>query len=336
MTRVARAVRPVALAALAAAALGGCSTQSLLGLEQNTAVLSNRAVLQPQQAVEIAGRALAQAERADAVQTTAAARTAYTGLALDVAGPTYTVAQVLDPEKDRSGGALEQYAPPSRVVVTAGRDFPRTLLAVGTPEGGPTAQLSVLSTPDVRTPYRVAARADLLPGAELPATAPNERGAATLAPDVEGLVATPERALRDYAKLLQTGTSGGTDFADDVVVDQVRGESAKQRKGVEKVARYRQTHAASDDDLEVVRTADGGALLVGVIERHDVFTVRKGAGTIKPPAAYAALADGKLQQIRKKADVTTVQMVAMVLPPKGAGDARVVGFSELPTKVTAS
>nr|WP_284290287.1 hypothetical protein [Angustibacter aerolatus] len=140
VTRVARAVRPVALAALAAAALGGCSTQSLLGLEQNTAVLSNRAVLQPQQAVEIAGRALAQAERADAVQTTAAARTAYTGLALDVAGPTYTVAQVLDPEKDRSGGALEQYAPPSRVVVTAGRDFPRTLLAVGTPEGGPTAQ----------------------------------------------------------------------------------------------------------------------------------------------------------------------------------------------------
>ncbi|GMA88676.1 hypothetical protein GCM10025868_39260 [Angustibacter aerolatus] len=128
--------------------------------------------------------------------------------------------------------------------------------------------------------------------------------------------------------LLQTGTSGGTDFADDVVVDQVRGESAKQRKGVEKVARYRQTHAASDDDLEVVRTADGGALLVGVIERHDVFTVRKGAGTIKPPRRTRRSPTASLQQIRKKADVTTVQMVAMVLPPKGAGDARVVGFSE--------
>jgi hypothetical protein len=84
-----------------------------------------------------------------------------------------------------------------------------------------------------------------------------------------------------------------------------------------------------------VRTADGGALVVAAIDRVDRFRVRRGAGTITPPAAYAGLAGGT-RRIARQADVTTVQVLAMVLPPAGRRPARVVGFSEYPVSVQAS
>jgi hypothetical protein len=33
--------------------------------------------------------------------------------------------------------------------------------------------------------------------------------------------------------------------------------------------------------------------------------------------------------------VTTVEVVALVIPPKGGGDVRVIGFTELPESVQA-
>jgi hypothetical protein len=329
---------PVVPAVLAAAALtlSGCSpVDRALGIEANTAVLSNRPVLTAEQASAVAERALGEAERADALRTAKAARAAYTDLALRLAAPTYVVEKVLAPTTNDSEDVLAPSVALSRVVVTSGRAFPRLLIAIGKPEGAGAPQLSVLRTPDVRTPYRVATRADLLPGAVLPETAASSRGAAVLPADVSGLVSTPTKALADYARLLQTGRSAGTSFAPDIVVRSVRENAAGQAKGVRAVATYSQVHRPQAQGVHVVRTTDGGALVVAAIDRFDRFTVRKGAGTIKPPAAYTALSRG-VAKITKRAEVTTVQVVVMVLPPHGGGPARVVGFRELPVSVTAS
>ncbi|WP_460460661.1 hypothetical protein, partial [Angustibacter peucedani] len=297
-------------------------------------LLSNRPAVDAAQATQIAARALGQAQRADALRTDEAAKTAFTGLALKITPARYVVEKVLDPSKDASGGALEPVVEPSRIVVTAGRSFPRTLLAVWTPEGSSTAQVAVLESTDVRTPFKVAVRADLLPGAGLPPTAPAARGASVLPRDVDGLVATPEKAVADLARLLQTGTSGGTPFAANVVVKDVRTKAAQQAKDVAKVATFQQVHAAEPYGLRVVRTADGGAVVVAAIDRTDSFTVKKGAGVITPPPAYRALSGGKLKKITKRASVRTVQTVVLVLPRQGAGPARLVGFSEVPVQVS--
>ena len=209
------------------------------------------------------------------------------------------------------------------------------MLAVARPGGAATAQLSVLQSPDARTPYRVAARVDLLPGATLPPTAPADQGAAVLGPDASSLVTTPRRALVDYATLLRTGRTDGTVFAPDVVVASVRDNARGQARGVAAVATFAQEHRVEPGSFSVVRTADGGALVVAAVDRVDRFLVRKGAGTIKAPPAYSALAKG-VTRIPQRAEVTTVQLVAMVLPPAGRGQARVVGFSEHPARVTAS
>lgn len=335
--RTGRSVRAAAVGLLAALALSACSpAQTLLGLTPNPAVLSNRPAVGAGQAQQAVVRALGQAQRADTLRTPEAARAAFTGLALQTAAPRYIVEKVLDPSAEPPGGALGSPAPPSRVVVTAGRAFPRSLLAVWTPPGASAPQLTVLESSDVRTPYRVAARAALLPGATVPATAPASRGASVLAGDVGGLVATPTTVVADLAALLQTGRSTGTPFAANPVVGQVRSKAAQQAKDVAKVAVFRQTHAARSDGLRVVRTADGGALVVGAIDRTDRFVVRAGAGVINPPPAYRALSGGKLTKITRVATVRTVQTVVLVVPPQGGGPVRLLGFSEVPVAVSGS
>lgn len=328
--------RLVLALAAAAAVLTACSpADTLLGLQPNTAVLSNSPAITAGQASSIATRAITQAQRADALRTKEAATTAYTGLALTVAPARYVVEQVIDPSKNTSGGALAAVPQPSRVVVTAGRSFPRTVLAVWQPEGSSTREAVIMGSPDVRTPFRVAMRVELLPGQVLPPTAPNTRGASVLGPDVGGLVATPRQVVDDLATLLTTGRSGGTAFASSVVVSEVRAKAAAQAKDVAKVAVFSQKHTAREDGLNVIRTADGGALVFAAINRQDLFVVRKGAGVITPPPAYRALGSG-LKSITRSAAVTTVQSVVLVVPPQGKGAVRVIGFSEVPVAVKGS
>jgi hypothetical protein len=118
------------------------------------------------------------------------------------------------------------------------------------------------------------------------------------------------------------------------VVRSVRDNAKQQSAQVSKIAAFRQTHALTDDPIHVVATRDGGALVVGALERVDTFTVKKGKGHLAPPAAYRALAGG-VTKITKSATVTTVEVVALVIPPAGGGDVRVIGFTELPESVKA-
>ncbi|WP_426561670.1 hypothetical protein ACPPVT_15210 [Angustibacter sp. McL0619] len=332
-----RAVTVSVAAVAAAGLLTGCApaAQSVLGLQANTAVLSSRPAITTEQATRVSQRALGQAQRADALRTQDAAQTAFTGLALQTAPPRYVVEKVLDPSKNTSGGALQPTIEPTRIVVTAGRTFPRTVIAVWTPDGASTQQIAVLDSPDVRSPFRVSSRVDLLPGVGLPATAPNTRGASMLPADVAGLAATPTAAVKDFAALLQTGRPQKTKFAANKVVTDVRAKAAAQAKSVKAVAVFTQTHAPQKNGMRVFRTADGGAVVVAAIDRLDRFTVRKGAGVINPPPAYRALGGG-MKKITKVATVRTVQMVVFAVPPQGKGPVQLLGFTEDPVAVTGS
>jgi hypothetical protein len=153
--------------------------------------------------------------------------------------------------------------------------------------------------------------------------------------DVAGLVATPRQVVTDLAALLQTGKGAGTPFEASTVVKEVRAKAAAQARDVKKVAKFTQRHTARRDGTTVIRTADGGALVFAAMDRVDLFTVRKGAGVITPPPAYRALASG-LKKITKSATVTTVETVVLVVPPRGQGSVRVIGFSEVPVAVKGS
>jgi hypothetical protein len=208
------------------------------------------------------------------------------------------------------------------------------ILTVAPGEDETTRELAVLLSGGVLDPYRVESRVRLLPGASVPDMAPSGAPVISSTAPVGGLAAAPAAALADYAALLQTGKSGGTAFADDPVVVSVRDNAKQQATQVAKIASFRQTHAVTKDPVRVIATRDGGALVIGALTRVDTFTVKKGKGHLAPPAAYKALAGG-ITKITKSALVTTVEVVALVIPPKGRGEVRVIGFTELPESVKA-
>lgn len=330
-----RVARAVVLGVMAALMATGCSRADVLGVEANTQVASDRPALTANQAQSIAERVLGEASVADALRTSAAMSTAFTGVALRTAASRYAVeASMESPDERDTGEALQPPPPPTRVIRTMGAAFPRLILTVSPAEDENTRELAVLSSGSVLDPYKVASRVRLLPGVVVPDVAP--AGAAVLsATGRDGrLSVSPVDALRDYATLLQTGKSGGTTFADDPVVISVRDNAKQQASQVSKIASFRQTHALTKDQVHVVATRDGGAVVIGALERVDTFTVKKGKGHLAPPAAYKALAGG-VTKITKSALVTTVEIVALVIPPDGEGAVQVIGFTELPESVKA-
>lgn len=324
----------IAVAASAAVlAVSGCSRAAALGIEANSQVAVNRPPLTASQARTIAERVLNEASVADVLRTSQAMNTAFTGVALRTAPARYAVAKSTHPDADDTGEALQPPPAPQEIIRTVGPQFPRTILTVSPAEDEAARELGVLVSSGVTDPYRVASRVRLLPGTSIPDTRPG--GAAVLSPTAvpAGLSGSPVDALKAYAALLQTGDSGGTRFAADPIVQSVRGNAKQQAAQVSKIASFRQTHTVTSDTIHVVATRDGGALVVGALQRVDTFTVKKGKGHLAPPAAYGALAG--VTKITKSATVRTVEVVALVIPPSGGGDVRVIGFTELPESVTA-
>lgn len=324
----------LALGVAAVLPLGACSRAEVLGLQTNVRVATDRPPVTPSQARSIAERVLNEASVADVLRTDEAMSTAFTGVALRTAPSRYAVEKSTLPDSDGSGEALQPPPPPTEVIRTVGPQFPRTILTVSPADDKTTQELGVLVSGSAVDPYRVDSRVRLLPGTSVPDTLPS--GAAVLSPTATGgrLAVSPADALRDYAKLLQTGTSGGTSFAADPVVRSVRDNAKQQASQVSQIATFRQAHVVTKDPVHVVATRDGGALVVGALERVDTFTVKKGKGHLAPPAAYRALAGG-ITKINSSAAVTTVEVVALVIPPTGGGDVRVIGFTELPESVKA-
>jgi hypothetical protein len=327
-------LRTLTLAAVALVVASGCSRSTVLGIEANTHVAADRPAVTASQASSIARRVLGEASVADALRTSAATSTAFTGVALRTAASRYAVEASTHPTKGDTGEALQPPPPPIRVVRTVGAGFPRMILTVAPAEDDTTRELAVLLSGDVMDPYRVESRVRLLPGASVPDMAPSGAAVISASAPAGRLAAAPAEALADYATLLQTGKSGGTAFAQDPVLVSVRDNAKEQAAQVAKIASFRQTHAVTKDPVRVLATRDGGALVIGTLARVDTFTVKKGKGHLAPPAAYKALAGG-ITKITKSALVTTVEVVAMVIPPAGYGDVRVIGFTELPESVRA-
>ena len=186
------------------------------------------------------------------------------------------------------------------------------------PEGATTQQVAVLDSPDVRSPFQVSARVDLLPGVGLPATAPNTRGASMLRRGRRGAGRDADRRRSPTSpSCCRPASAQQTPFAASTVVTDVRKKAAAQAKSVKAVAVFGRPTSRRRTACGSFRTADGGAIVVAAIDRLDRFTVRKGAGVINPPPAYRALGGG-MKKITKVATVQTVQMVVLVRPRRRA------------------
>lgn len=242
-----------------------------------------------------------------------------TGSALELRQARYTVRRQL-PEQ-----APAEVLGDERVldIVPTAQGWPRYYLSVTRVDEAAVPHLLVMAQAGPRDPYQLTTYATLLPGVTLPATAPAAEGVEPLAPGERGgLVASPTDVVAQYADVLATG--GASEFASafdpDAFTTQVQAEQGGERAAVSAFYGYAVTRVPRQDAVWAVRTEDGGAIVVGVIDSVRTFTGTTPGAKLPLPADLAVLAGRP--EAAESAAVRTVEVVAFAVPPDG-GDAPV-------------
>lgn len=356
--RPARSLRAAVAAALVAGAAAGCAAEQPLPAPRPQEVPA------PAPAVPADRTAAVHAEVADVVAAADAAGDAsllaprVTGAAEEARAARYRLRELLgtapapaplggDVLRDvlpavgvpgaEEGEAPERAPSPAEAAAT----FPRTWMTItrapGPDEGQAQPQLSVLVQEDVRSPYRVVATAGLLPGAVVPPVAAPEQGAPPVAPDAEGLLLSPEDAVAQYAAVLSDPAAPQAgQLADDAFRREVQAERA-DADAVDFFA-LETSRSPRPGSVSAVATADGGALVVGVLESRSVQTVEEEGAVLRLTEPVAALA-GR-EDAPQRVEQRWLEVVVLAVPPAGgsgrAEQVRLVGADRVLLDAAAS
>lgn len=256
--------------------------------------------------------------RAVAAVQPAALESRYGGAVLEVRRAALTVRERVptSPEPaSLTGKRLLTAVPPAG-------EWPRWFLVALQPGGGAVPQVAVLVQDGPRDPYRVVACATLLPGATLPDLIQQDGAAQPLAADASGLVATPAEAVAGYADMLTHGgaSPAAATMAPDALSAQVLAEQQAERDGVSQYMAYSAAHTPRDAGLWSLRTADGGALVVGVLSGTRTFTPRGVGVSQSLPPDLAALAGAA--SAPHGLEVSTAEVVVLHVPAQGTGQGK--------------
>lgn len=331
-TRVARrACAAVGLAA-AAALLAGCAEElptpvadepfegPVLTMEQETAVVQDVAGVLDKAAEENDPKAL---------------RSRVGGPALEVRKSQIKVAE------ERGDDSLVTQIPTDlrAAIIPTTETWPRVTYTITQPtENLEVPRMVAYQQESARDSYKLWSWVQLIPGTTMPNFAdPEAIGSEEVAPDDDSLAVTPADAVARYADLV----AKGTDDSEHADAFELPGESQDLVKRIQADARnvreaetfdtadgrYRLAFAARDDPL-TVRTSDGGAVVMGVLDGNVRIDVEEG-GTIPPlTETQSALLAGEDETNELYVEYT--DQVALYVPPAGSEDPiRPLGYSHV-------
>ena len=227
-------------------------------------------------------------------------------------------------------------------IVPVDQAWPRFAMTVTQTAADAVPRLELLTQSGARDPYRLTASATLLPGVTLPRTAPPASGVEALPPtEPDDRKVSPVDALAHYADVLTAGPGSqfAAEFADDAFRSTVVGEQDAERTAAGTTCpgcfAYAVTHTPRADAVWSVRTDDGGAIVVGVLDSTRTFTVAAAGSKLPIPADLAVLA-GKAEAAQSAA-IVSVEVVALHLPPPGSAEpVRVLAADRGVVQVTAA
>ncbi len=310
--------------------LTGCGAQdaqdALVGIKAAPAERTESAPLDPEGATAIAARLLAAAEAPVDGDAKAAAK----ARAQVLAGDALTVAnaQAARATKPVTTTELAAPRPPTVVAQSAGRAWPRAILAATLDEDTNTQFLHVLMSQKPEQPFRITASVPMFGGAELPALGDSTNGAPLIdTATKDGLALAPPAAAAAYAAALAHPKPKATEAVavDDPFATGLRTTAAAQTKALGKLGTLTQVHAPLLENAVTFRLADGGAVTFGLLRRTDTITVKPTAKELVLPAEYAKVTGKK--KVTKALTLQNLQPFVMVVPP--TGKAEVIGATEL-------
>jgi hypothetical protein len=204
-----------------------------------------------------------------------------------------------------------------RLLVPEATSWPRFFVAVGNSSASNTPVLRVLMSPSARTQYGLWAELSMLPGATVPEVAPPGTGAGALAQDDDSLAMAPKDVLTKFADYLNSeGKTEGSSFKRSTFGDQVVQRYLSDREKLKAVATVTSQHTPDLRTVFSLRTADGGAIVIGALTQKYTVAVKAGQPGAKVDPALAALAGGKVQ-FGKSFTRTAVEVVAFSVPKNG-------------------
>lgn len=252
---------------------------------------------------------------ADAAGDPAALAPRVTGPALAIRGAEYIRSQV-------TGGQRPPVTIPTTAqtsVVPDTTSWPRTQMVVTEqPADLQAPLLLVLVQNGPRDAYQLWGWARLGPSVQMPATADPAVGSEPVAPDDASLLMPPAEALAQYADVLTNGDASpaAATFPADFFRAAIAQARAQTTESLQAVATVAETVAPVPDQVMALRTADGGAIVVGQLSTVTTVTLSQGSITLNDPfdAALAGTPSVTSNLVRTWTDV-----VALYVPPAGAG-----------------
>lgn len=325
-----RSVRAFALAVFGVAcgvSVTGCGAgHAVLGIHEAPKANTTLAPLTADHAKSILTRVFTAAQQVEATTgeaAHAAARTAYTGEGLRAANARVRLVTV---QPVVVGSPLLAPKQPL-LAVSRGFGYPRIILTQTVASEGSLPILHLLTSPDAATPYRISASATMLLNSTVKRFDAISQGSPLLSDNSE-LAVAPTALLTAYAggMAFPAKAVANPPFAADVFSNQVRGNAGATAKAVAAQATLSQVHKVIPSSVYAVRQAGGDALVFGVIERTDSFTVKKGQAVNIIENKGFVLLSGK-KSVTKAASITTLEFVVFAVP-RSNGQATLIAASE--------
>lgn len=211
-----------------------------------------------------------------------------------------------------------------QIVVPVTETWPRTTYGVSKQEGTQAPALVVMEQTTARDPYRLWTWVRLAPGITLPQFATPDVGSEALAAEDTSLLVTPTDAVAQYAAVLPSGDS--SEFAPTFKADSFRKlitDNVTQQNAVENFAAAGGSYTYSftprkDAPPRSVRTADGGAVVIGVLDSVATVTVQEGGTAQTSDNAPIQKALFGTQATTNILRTTYLDTVALYVPPAGS------------------
>ncbi|CAM5791292.1 hypothetical protein [Cellulomonas persica] len=263
-------------------------------------------------------------------------------LAPRVEGPALAMRTAEYVRASATAGAKPPTALPTNalaMVVPQTTDWSRTQLVVTEqPDDLQAQRILVLRQDDPRALYKLWGWARLMPGSQMPATAPADAGSETLAADDTSLLLTPTDALTQFMDVAANGAASqyAASFAASPLVQEMEDLRAEARSGIGSAGTAATSYEMDPNPATALRTVDGGAIVTGTFTAVSRMTVTLDGATIGlSNPFYAALAGATSAAHESKRTFTGI--VVLYVPPAGSqAQVQVLAGELVVTGVTAS
>ncbi len=183
-----------------------------------------------------------------------------------------------------------------------------------------------LTQKDARSQYTSWGWARQAAGVQMPSVPGSETGAAEVAIDAKDLVLSPKDALKRYADILSHGHAK-MDKDDRILEDpfqksvhkEIQTEREQINKGVkaDSVGTVHEGYAVKDGEYLGLRTADGGAMIMGTLTSTRKLTVKSGSIAYEEENLFTKIAGTK--EFTKEIVRTYGSTVLLYVPTKDSG-----------------